>query len=258
MARRRTVPPADPVGTNDQRFVHHDAFRKRRLVDWIIDAHACSRRVSDQLDDEQLLGPQRDDVNPPLWEIGHLAWFYERWVLRHAAGVAPVLEESGKFHNSMTVDHDIRWEAHLPDRKRAYAYADAVRDRVVEVLESRPDDPRIAYHAFYALLHEDMHLEAFAYSRQSLAWCAPALTETVEGADLAAEARNRENAVIETDDGHGTDGDVELAGGLFRLGAELDSPFVFDNEKWAHTVEVAPFCDQPDTGDGVGVGCVRR
>src|SRR5262249_61908302 len=36
-------------------------------------------------------------------------------------------------------------------------------------------------------------------------------------------------------------GDVEIQGGTFYLGATPDQPFVFDNEKWAHPVEVAPF-----------------
>jgi iron(II)-dependent oxidoreductase len=36
-------------------------------------------------------------------------------------------------------------------------------------------------------------------------------------------------------------GDVEIAGGTYLLGALPQEPFVFDNEKWAHAVEVAPF-----------------
>lgn len=36
-------------------------------------------------------------------------------------------------------------------------------------------------------------------------------------------------------------GDVEIPGGTFMLGATPDFPFVFDNEKWAHPVQVKPF-----------------
>ena len=32
---------------------------------------------------EQLIGPRLAIVNPPLWEIGHVAWFAEYWILRH-------------------------------------------------------------------------------------------------------------------------------------------------------------------------------
>ena len=41
-------------------------------------------------------------------------------------------------------------------------------------------------------------------------------------------------------------GDAHVPGGTYRLGAErptdgIPGPFVFDNEKWAHDVDVAPF-----------------
>ena len=36
-------------------------------------------------------------------------------------------------------------------------------------------------------------------------------------------------------------GDVEIPGGMFSLGPTPDAGFVFDNEKWGHMVEVAPF-----------------
>ena len=36
-------------------------------------------------------------------------------------------------------------------------------------------------------------------------------------------------------------GDAELPGGSFTLGASPDGNFVFDNEKWTHEVELAPF-----------------
>jgi iron(II)-dependent oxidoreductase len=36
-------------------------------------------------------------------------------------------------------------------------------------------------------------------------------------------------------------GDVALPGGTFALGSTREAPFVFDNEKWAHPVEIAPF-----------------
>ena len=38
------------------------------------------------LDDDQLMGKQLDIVNPLLWEIGHVAWFQERWTRRHLRG----------------------------------------------------------------------------------------------------------------------------------------------------------------------------
>ena len=36
-------------------------------------------------------------------------------------------------------------------------------------------------------------------------------------------------------------GDAEVPGGTFLIGATPDFPFAFDNEKWAHPVEIKPF-----------------
>ena len=35
------------------------------------------------LSDEQLVCPRLPLVNSLLWEIGHVAWFQEKWLLRH-------------------------------------------------------------------------------------------------------------------------------------------------------------------------------
>ena len=73
------------------------------------------------------------------------------------------------------------------------------------------------------LYHEDMHGEAFVYTRQTLGFPAPrAPGEGAPGGGPLA-------------------GDVEVEGATFPLGATPDRPFVFDNEKWAHEVEVRPF-----------------
>jgi hypothetical protein len=39
----------------------------------------------------------------------------------------------------------------------------------------------------------------------------------------------------------GLGGDVEVPGGMWRLGATNSEGFIFDNEKWAHAVELRPF-----------------
>ena len=31
----------------------------------------------------ELAVPQQIDLSPPLWELGHLGWFQERWIARH-------------------------------------------------------------------------------------------------------------------------------------------------------------------------------
>ena len=69
-----------------------------------------------------------------------------------------------------------------------------------------------------------MHAEAFHYTRQTLGYADP-----FPQAGAAPEALEHVR------------GDAELPGGPFALGAVPEDGFVFDNEKWAHEVQVAPF-----------------
>jgi hypothetical protein len=56
--------------------------RTERLASMLVDSRKRTLELVSDLSDEQMIGPQLRIVNPPLWEIGHLAWFQERWNLR--------------------------------------------------------------------------------------------------------------------------------------------------------------------------------
>ena len=77
-----------------------------------------------------------------------------------------------------------------------------------------------------SVFHEDMHGEAFLYTRQTLGYSAPR---------FLMDGRMK-------DEGLGPlPGDVQIPGGKFQLGADSKEPFVFVNEKWAHPVALRPF-----------------
>lgn len=181
--------------------------------------------VSD-LDDAQLMGAYLDIVNPLLWEIGHVAWFQERWTRRHLRGLPSLEKQSDTLYDSMAVAHDSRWDLPLFDRQATLAYMRRVLDDLAENLSAEPSADEIYFHRL-ALFHEDMHCEAFAYTRQTHAYPAPG----PEVYGPPSEAPPNGPAA----------GDVEIDGDAFELGARRDLPFVFDNEKWAHTVSVEPF-----------------
>ena len=73
------------------------------LVDWVGDARQRTFDLVADLSDEQLMGAKLDIVNPMLWEIGHAAWFQEKWVLRHALGQPPVREDSDALWDSIAI-----------------------------------------------------------------------------------------------------------------------------------------------------------
>lgn len=203
-----------------------------QLVDWVCDARQRTLELVADLTDEQLIGPQLPIVNPLLWEIGHVAWFQEIWVLRRACGLPPILKAADSLWDSIAISHDTRWDLPLPSREKTLDYVIAVRDRVIEVLTSRELTPALAYHTMYTVFHEDMHTEAFTYTRQTLGYPPPKIgLSGTSGGVLPAPG----------DSAAAQRGDVAVEGGTFRLGAEPEEEFVLDNEKWAHPVELVPF-----------------
>jgi iron(II)-dependent oxidoreductase len=59
------------------------------------------------LDPGQLMGPRLPIVNPILWEIGHVAWFQERWILRRG-GQKSIRGDADTLYDSSAIAHDIR------------------------------------------------------------------------------------------------------------------------------------------------------
>jgi iron(II)-dependent oxidoreductase len=196
------------------------------LAGWVQDAHRRTRALVADLTDEQLLGPRLSVVNPLLWEIGHVAWFQEKWVLRHANGRPPQRADADALYDSAAVAHDTRWDLPLPSREETLRYLAAVEDQVLARLAEGPRADEV-YFTLLSVFHEDMHAEAFTYTRQTLAYPAPRWPGESEGVPAESETP--------------WGGDVPVAGGTFRLGAEPDGSFVFDNEKWAHALELRPF-----------------
>src|ERR1051326_2639132 len=205
--------------------VHAAAVNGSELARLLTDARKRTLDLVADLDDRQMIGPRLAIVNPPLWEIGHIAWFQEFWTLRHVRGERPCVEGADSFYDSAKVAHDTRWDLPIASRERTLAYMNAVLDCVCDDLAHGAPTPEETYFHLLVLFHEDMHDEALAYTRQTLGYPKPA---------FCAET-------LATTDRKGAVGDVEVPGGTFMLGAPPDSLFVFDNEKWAHPVEVKPF-----------------
>ena len=179
-------------------------------------ARSRTRRVVDDLAGERELGPKLAIVNPPRWEVGHVGWFQEFWALRHGdERHASILPKADALYNSATVPHDARWDLPLPSFAETLAYRDEVLERVVKSIEQGSADP---YFVELAIRHEEMHAEAFYYSRQTLGYPAPTM-----------ELKS------------GQPGDAEFPGGPFLLGAPRDQAFAFDNEKWSHPVVLEPY-----------------
>ncbi len=131
-----------------------------------------------------LVVPQLAELNPPLWELGHVGWFQEYWIgrniqrslgasgYRHSDGVparlASIEPHADSWWDSANVPHDTRWSLDLPDLPSTRAYLLDTLESTLEMLEKAADEDDPLYFYRLCLFHEDMHGEAFCYMAQSL------------------------------------------------------------------------------------------
>ena len=202
------------------------------LVAALHEARERTLAWASDLSDAQWWVPEQPGTNPLAWELAHIAWFAEFWVLRgpHAtdahgtvrAARPPVHAGPDALLDSSLLAHAQRWRTPLPSRAdvlgmlaaQLAACAAAVPDA------DASDDEALYFHRL-ALFHEDMHGEALAWLRATLGYPAPQAV-ALPRAGVAAS--------------------LKLRGGDVQLGATPCTPgFSFDNELHGLKVHLADF-----------------
>ncbi|MGK6308551.1 selenoneine synthase SenA [Variovorax sp. DT-64] len=184
------------------------------------------------LSDAQWQVPRQAGVNLVAWELSHLAWFGEFWVLRgpHAVDAHGHVQASqpariagpDALFDSARLAHIARWSVALPARKEIEARLDAQLEACLAALAQCDDSDEALYFHRLVLFHEDMHDEAFAWLRATLGYAAP------DG--LTAPPRLAEGPAIE----------VPAAQACIGWPAARRG-FAFDNELGGHPVSLAGY-----------------
>ncbi len=212
-----------------------------QLIEALRETRERTLALVDDLNETQLVGPRLQIVNPLRWEIGHMAWFQEFWVLRHLGSQPPILKQGDELYDSARVAHDTRWDLPLLERDKTLDYMERVLERVIDQTSEGNHDLTDAegydreYFLNLVLLHEQMHDEAITYTRQTLCYPPPtfAVVNNVRVEEQHTPPLAQTNNCLT--------GDVEISGGKFTLGSTPKQGFVFDNEQLAHEVAIAPF-----------------
>jgi iron(II)-dependent oxidoreductase len=147
-------------------------YTTSELIEKLQEARLRTLRLVDDLDDEQMIGPRLRIVNPLRWEIGHVAWFQEYWLLRHLCGRSPRLAGGDALYDSAKVAHDTRWDLKLPRKSETIAYTLRILDDVMKYVRKIISNDT-EYFLSLALFHEDMHGEAITYTRQTPSCASP-------------------------------------------------------------------------------------
>ena len=118
--------------------------------------------------------PRLPEIDPPLWTLGHIAWFQEHWIARnlrrqrgeHGGTTGPVLAsilpEADRCFDAALVPHAARWSAPLPDLQTLRQYAMDTLESTLDLLAGTPTDDDALYFYRLALFREDQTAEAMA------------------------------------------------------------------------------------------------
>jgi gamma-glutamyl hercynylcysteine S-oxide synthase len=160
------------------------------------------------LDDEQLTRQVSPVQSPLVWDMAHIGYFEELWLLRNGNG-----SDLDDLYDSFAHGRAERGSLPILPPQDARAYLTQVREKVVERLpELASDDFLVGMVA----QHELQHVET--------------MTQTL---DLAGLVDTDGLPEVEAS------GDVLIPGGPFTLGS--DEPWAYDNERPAHVLDLPPF-----------------
>jgi gamma-glutamyl hercynylcysteine S-oxide synthase len=175
--------------------------------------HARESTVAllEPLQDRQLVQQVSPLQSPLVWDLAHIGYFEELWLLRREAGRAPLFPEFDDLYDAFSHPRAERGTLPILDPGTAWDYVTEVRAAVLA--EPAAD----GFLVWMVAQHELQHGETMAQTIGLAGWDDP-------GAGLPEVT---------------LDGDVLVEGGPFVLGS--DNRWTYDNERPAHTVELPPF-----------------
>jgi len=177
--------------------------------------------------------PYSAQINPPLWEVGHVGWFQDYWIARNRErGLGSRCEpeherpagrllQADALYNSSRVAHTTRWELPLPDLDATRAYLTESLAETLTLLAVTPENDDALYFFRLVLFHEDMHTEAAIYMAQALDIAVP------ESLFAPPPARSDPTTLV-------------IPAQTWMHG-HAGGGFAFDNELPPHAIDVASF-----------------
>ncbi len=142
-----------------------DALRAARERTWLL---------AEPLTDKQLTTAVTDYLSPPVWDLGHMANFEERWLVQFFLECPELHAGFNDIYNAFRHARKDRPKLRLLDRDGVRTYMEEVRGRAEQVLEKIDDircDPRYLENGFLhrmLVLHEDQHQETLLQTLQMI------------------------------------------------------------------------------------------
>lgn len=206
-----------------------DALRDRLVAD-LERARARTTRLTDVVDDADLVRQHSRLMSPLVWDLAHIGNQEELWLLRDVGGREPILPETvDQLYDAFRHPRGDRPALPLLDPAQSRHYVRQVRDRVLDLLETAPFGGRpLTRNGFaFAMIvqHEQQHAETMLATHQLRQG-----TAVLHAPDPPAAPATTVTLPAE----------VLVPAGRFVMGTSTD-PWALDNERPAHPVDVPAF-----------------
>lgn len=217
-----TAPETDTATTD----ADAEALRERALAS-LTTARDRTTLLTSCVEDPDLTAQHSPLMSPLVWDLAHIGNQEELWLLRAVGGRDALRPEIDNLYDAFEHPRAQRPSLPLLTPAEARHYAGEVRGRVMDLLEKADFHGTRLTEAGFAFgmiaQHEQQHDETMLITHQ-LRKGPPALT-----------APDPEPAPLFTGPA-----EVLVPGGPFTMGTSAE-PWALDNERPAHTREVAPF-----------------
>lgn len=132
------------------------------------------------LDDQGVELPCWPELEPPLWVLGHVGWYQERWIGRNlqrhrgtqadpgAPQLPSLLKHADFWWDGRRLPHDARWSVPQPPLDEVKAYLLQTLESTLDLLARTPDEPQALFFYRLALFHEDRWGERLIEMAQTL------------------------------------------------------------------------------------------
>ena len=188
-------------------------------------ARARTLALLEPFSEEELAAQHSPIMSPLVWDLAHIGYFEELWLVRRLGGLDPVYPESDELYDAFQHERSERAELPLLEPDTARAYVADVRARALDVLARVDLDPhdRLLRDGFVfgmILQHEQQHVET--------------MLQTIQLSGLAHEGGKPLATTCHKE------GSVLVEEGEFTMGTH-DEPWAYDNERPAHEVDLPAF-----------------
>jgi iron(II)-dependent oxidoreductase len=206
--------------------VRERAPTKQELAAALERARELTLRLVAPVAEEQLVAQLSPIMSPLVWDLAHIGWFEELWLIRRLAADEPSIERFDDLYDAFQSPRGQRSRLPILTPPEARDYLESVRRHALRVLEGvqfDESDPLLRGAHVYGLVlqHELQHQETMLQTLQ------------LSGVAYPTPPHDKRQAPPRPED-------VLVSAGPFTLGTN-EQPWAYDNEQPAHVVELPAF-----------------